>query len=42
MQFLYIFPDKAKIPNFRLKNANVIRTQGMYLVIFFRSSLVKV
>ena len=44
MQFMSVFLDITKFADFRWKNADVTRTQGMYHVIhiFFESSLGKV
>ena len=44
MQSIYVFLDIAKFADFRLKNADVSRNQGVCHVIhiFFRSSLGKV
>ena len=44
MQFISVFLDITKDADFRLKNTDVSRTQGVYHVIyiFFGSSLGKV
>ena len=44
MQFLSVFLDKAKSANFRWKNADVSKTQGVshMIYVFFGSSLGKV
>ena len=44
MQFISVFPDIAKFADFRWKNAEVNRTQGVCHVIqiFFESSFGKV
>ena len=44
MQSIYVFLDVAKFTDFRRKNADVSRTQGVCHVvhIFFGSSLYKV
>ena len=44
MQSIFVFLDKTKFADFRLKNADASRTQGMFhtIYIFFGSSLGKV
>ena len=44
MQYIYVFLDIKKVPDFLCKNADVSRTQGVchVIYIFFGSSLVEI